>query len=108
LPSNEGAVPAKDRFGRDEAGRPPFTGDQAGEGTDERSIRPCEAGTGDPALEHGQLMAQHEDLGVLRHSVHPMNADRFEHAVNEAVEEGERHRRRASPSRSYLVKPPDE
>ena len=76
--------------------------------SDERSIRPCEAGTGDLALEHGQLMAQHEDLGVLRHSVHPMNADRFEHAVNEAVEEGERHRRRASPSRSYLVKPPDE
>jgi hypothetical protein len=27
---------------------------------------------GDLALEHSKLMAQHEDLGVLRDSVHPM------------------------------------
>ena len=101
-------MPAKDRLGRDEEGCPPLTGDQASEGTDERSIRPGEAGTGDLALEHGELMAQHEDLGVLGHAVHPVDADRLCDATDEAVEEGERHGRRASPSSSCLVKPPDE
>ena len=60
------------------------------------------------ALEHGQLMAQHEDLGVLGYAVHLVDADRLCDATDEVVEEGERHRRRASPSSSFLVKPPDE
>ncbi len=63
---------------------------------------------GDLALEHGKLMAQHEDLGVLRDSVHPMKADRFEHAVDKAIKERERHGWRASPSRWCVVKVKDE
>ena len=101
-------MPAKDRLGRDEEGCPPFTRDEPSEDTDDRSIRPGEAGTGGLAPEHGELVAEHEDLGVLGHRVHPVDADRFEDAVDEAVEEGERHGRRASPSSSYLVKPAGE
>ncbi len=69
------------------------------------AMRPGEAGTGDPALEHGQLMAQHEDLGVLSHAVHPVDADCLGDATEEAVEEGEGHRWRASLNSSCLVKP---
>jgi hypothetical protein len=44
-----------------------------------------EAGTGDLALEHGQLMAQHEDLGVLGHAARLVDADRLYDATDEAV-----------------------
>jgi len=101
-------MPAEDRLGRDEEGCPPLTGDQASEGTDDRSVRPGEAGSGDLTLEHGLLMAQHEDLGVLGHAVHLVDADHLCEATDEAVGEGERHRWRASPSSSCLVKLPDE
>jgi hypothetical protein len=50
------------------------------------------------ALEYGELVAHYEDHGVLRQFIHPVDANRFEEAVDEAVEEGERHRQRASPS----------
>jgi len=51
-------------------------------------------------------MVQHEDLGVLGHAVHLVDADRLCDATHELVEEGERHRGRASPSSSCLVKLP--
>jgi hypothetical protein len=105
-PLNEVAVTAKDRLRRNEQGGPPCAGDEAGEGTDERSIRPCEARPGNLAPEDGQLMAQHKDLGILGQSVRLMNPDSFEHAVDEAIEEGKPHRQRASLSRSHLVKHP--
>ena len=93
-------MPAKDRFGSDEEGGPSFTRDEPSEDTDEGSIRPGEAGTGGLALQHGKLVAQHEDLGVLGHSVHLVDTDRFGDAKDKAVEKGERHSRRAWPSRS--------
>ena len=101
-------MPAEDRLGRDEEGCLPLAGDHASEGTEERSIRPAEAGTGDLALEHGQLVTQHQDLGVLGHAVHLVDADRLCEATYEAIEEGEGHRWRASLSSSCLVKLPDE
>ena len=36
--------------------------------------------TGDLALENGELVAQHEDLGFRRHRVHPVDTDRFQDA----------------------------
>ncbi len=44
-PTHEGAVPAKDRLGRDKEGDPPLAWHQLGQGDDERPIRPGEAGT---------------------------------------------------------------
>ena len=101
-------MPSKNGLGRDEEGRPALTGDHESEGTDNRSIRPGEAGTGDLALEHGELVAQHEDLGVLCHRVRPVDADRLEDAPDEAIEKGEHHGQRASSSSTCLVKPADE
>jgi len=101
-------MPAKDGLGRDEERRPPLARDQVGERADERPIRPGEARTGDLPLEHGELVAQHEDLGVLGQGVHPVDTYRLGDATDEAIEEGERHRRRASFSASCLVNPPDE
>jgi hypothetical protein len=89
--SYEGTMPAKDRLGREEEGRPPFTRDEASEDTDDCSIRPGEARTSGLAAEHGELMAECEDLGVLGYLFHPVDADRLEDAVDEAVEKGERH-----------------
>jgi hypothetical protein len=106
--SYEGTMPAKNRPGRDEEGCPPLTRDEPSEGTNERSIRPCEAGTRGLALEHGQLVAQHEDLGVLGHRVHLVDADCSDKSTDEAVEEGERHGQRASFSASCLVNSLDE
>src|SRR5580704_13846706 len=72
--SHEGTMPAKNRLGCDEERCPPITRDEASEGAD-RSIGPSEAGTGGLALEHGELVAQHEDLGILGRRVHPMDSD---------------------------------
>ena len=94
-PSYEGTMPPKDRLRRDEEGRPALTRDDVSEGADERSVRPGEARTGDLALEDGELVVQHEDLGVFGHNVHLVDADRFGDAANQAVEEGERHEQRA-------------
>ena len=42
-------------------------------------------GTGDLAVEDGQLVVKHEDLGVLGDGVHPMDPKQFGHAANQAV-----------------------
>jgi hypothetical protein len=88
-------MPPKDRLRRDEEGCPSLTRDEVSEGADERSVRPGETRTGDLALEDGELVVQHEDLGVFSYSVQLVDADCFGEAANEAVEEGERHEQRA-------------
>jgi hypothetical protein len=79
--------------------------DEAGEEGDQGSIGPGEPGTGDLSPQHGQLVAQHEYLGVLGGWFHPMDADQPDDAANRAVKEGKRHELRAWPSTSWLVKP---
>ena len=103
-PPDERPVPAKDRLGRDEERRPPLSGNQPGESGDERPIRPAEAGTGDLASQHGQLVAQHEGLCILGDDVHPVGPDQLDDAPDESVEEAERHGIGASSSESCLVK----
>jgi hypothetical protein len=69
---------------------------------------PIARGDGDLALKHGELVLKHEDLGVFGHPVHPVDADRFKDAADEAVKERERHGQRASSSLTCLVKPANE
>ena len=102
---DEGPVPAKDRLGRDEERHPPLPWDQALQSGDERPIRPGEAGTADLPAQHGELVAQHEDLRVLGDVVHPVDAGQLDAASDQAVEEAERHRAGASSSAPSLVKP---
>jgi hypothetical protein len=46
-------------------------------------------------MKHGKLMAEHEDLGVFRYGVRPVDASDVEDASKEAAEERQGHGRRA-------------
>jgi len=70
----------------------------------ESSVGPAEPGPPDLAAEHGQLVAQDEDLGVLREGTHPVGPDEPEHPTEALVEERERHGRAARSNASQLVK----
>ncbi len=98
-------MPAQDRLGGDQECDPPFPGHQPCHGGDERPVRPPQAGTGDLAAQHSQLVAQHEDLRVLGDVVHPVDPDQLDDASDESVEEAEGHGAGASSSASCLVKP---
>ena len=54
--------------------------------------------------EHRPLVAQHDDLGVLRETIDPVGPDKPEHSTEEPVEEGGGHGRAAWLSTSELVK----
>jgi hypothetical protein len=54
----------------------------------------------DLAAEDGQLVAQDEDLGLLREGIGPVGPDEPEHATEELVEEREGHGRAAWSSAS--------
>jgi hypothetical protein len=59
-------------------------------------------GPGDLSAQHGQLMPEHEDLGVL--GVHLVHSDGREHATNQSVEERQPDCQRARSCSSWLVK----
>jgi hypothetical protein len=81
-----------------------LTRNETSEEGDEGTVGPGEAGTGDLTAQHGQLVAEHEDLGILGSCVHAVDAEHFQDAPDETVEEGECHGGRASPSSFPLVK----
>ena len=57
------------------------------------------------AAEDSQLLAEHQDLGVLGDRFHPVDAQELNDAANQAAEEAEHHGTVASMSRARLVKP---
>jgi len=81
-----------------------FSRNKTGQEGDEGPVGPGEAGTGDLPVQHGQLVAEYEDLRVLGRGIHPMNANDLHDAPDETVEEGQGEERQASPSVSWLVK----
>ena len=87
VPAYQPAVPVEDGLGRDQERTPPLTRDKTGQQGDERPVRPAEAGPADLAAQHRQLVAQDEDLGVLRDGAHPVDTDELEEAAQEPVEE---------------------
>ena len=58
-------MPARDRVRPDEEDRPAVTAEHASEHGEDRAVVGFEARTGDLALQHGELMTQHEDLDIL-------------------------------------------
>jgi hypothetical protein len=64
-----------------------------------------ELGACDLALEYGELVTEHEDLGVLGRGVHPTDPKQFGNAADKTVDEAERHGLGASLPQSWLVKP---
>jgi hypothetical protein len=104
VPADQCTVPTEDGLWPDEERAPALARHETSEEDDEGTVGPGEAGTGDLAAQHGQLVAEHEDLGVLGGCVHAVDAEHFQDAPDETVEEGERHGGRASPSSFPLVK----
>src|SRR5664280_1506640 len=99
------AVPAQDRLWVDEERSPVFSRNKTGQEGDEGTVGPGEAGTCDLAAKHGQLVAQDEDLVVLRRCIRPVDTNDLEHAPDEPIEKGESHEARALPSTFWLIKP---
>ena len=60
--------------------------------------------SGTRPAQHGQLVAEHEDLRVLGLGIHPMGANDLNDAPDETVEQGQDQERQVSPSVSWLVK----
>jgi hypothetical protein len=85
------AVPSEDCLRRDEERSPALTGYESGQEGDEGTVGPGEAGTGDLAAEHGELVAQDKDLCILCRGIRPVDANDLEHALEETVEEGQGH-----------------
>src|SRR5450759_3071912 len=98
------AVPAQDRLWAYEERSPAFSRNKTSEEGDECTIGPGEAGTGDLPVQHGQLMAEYQDLSVLGRGIHPMDANDLNDASEETVEKGQGHDQQASPSVLWLVK----
>ena len=94
---------AEDGLGGDEERRSPLAGHQLGQRGDNRPIRPGEAGPADLTLEHGELVAEHQDLCVLGGVVHTEDPEQIDDAVDQAVQEAERDGRRAALSLPWLV-----
>src|SRR5665811_647650 len=98
------AVPAQDRLWADEERSPVFSRNKTGQEGDEGPVGPGEAGTGDLPVQHGQLVAEYEDLSVLGRGIHPMDANDLNDAPDGTVEKGQGHDQQASPSVLWLVK----
>ena len=69
MPANKRAVPAEDCLGFYEERNPALAGDKTGQEGDDGTVGPGEAGTGDLTAKHGQLVAEHEDLGILGRAI---------------------------------------
>ena len=68
-------MPVEERMRRPKKGAPPITGREAGEECDQRAVGPDGPGMGDLAAEHRELMAKHDDLGILGESGHQVDAE---------------------------------
>ena len=82
-------MPTEDCLRRDEERSPALTGYESGQEGDEGTVGPGEAGTGDLAAEHGELVAQDKDLCILCRGIRPVDANDLEHASEQTVEEGQ-------------------
>jgi hypothetical protein len=68
-----------------------FSRNKTGQEGDEGTVGPGEAGTCDLPAKHGQLVAQNEDLGVLRRCIRPVDTNDLNDAPDEPIEKGESH-----------------
>ena len=81
-----------------------FSRNKTGQEGNNGTVGPSEAGTCDLPVQHGQLVAQNEDLGVLGRGIHPMDAKDLNDAPDETLEKGQGHDQQASPSLLWLIK----
>jgi hypothetical protein len=62
---DQASVPAQQRLGRDEEARPAGSGQRAAGRSQQRPVGGLQLGSWCLAAEHGELVAQHQDLQVL-------------------------------------------
>jgi hypothetical protein len=79
---DESPVPAQDGGGRDEQSEPPAGGEQPGQGGGECSVGPVHPGSWGTSLEDGELVAQDQDLDLLR----PVRSGEQDHPAEELGE----------------------
>jgi hypothetical protein len=89
--ADQRAEPVEDRLRRDDERCPALSGYESDQEGDEGTVGPGEAGTGDLAAKHGQLVAQDKDLGILGRSIRPVDTKDLEDASEQTVEEGQGH-----------------
>ena len=81
-------MPRQDRVGLDQEDRPAATVDQTRQRGEDRTVGGFETRSRDLALEDHELVAQHEDLGVLGPVSAPTQHQQVEHESDETVETG--------------------
>ena len=84
-------MPSEDRLRHDEERSPELSGYESGQESDEGTVGPGEAGTGDLGAEHSQLVAQNKGLCILGRSIRPVGANDLEHTSGQTVEKGQGH-----------------
>ena len=65
-PADQPPVPAQQRVWRQEPAPPQRPGEQAGQGSEYRAVCPVQPGPGVLPPQHRDLVAQHQQLGILR------------------------------------------
>ena len=65
-PADKPPVPAQQRVRRDQPGHPQWTGEQPGQGSQYRPVGPVRLWLGVLPPQHRNLLAEHQQLGVLR------------------------------------------
>ena len=81
-------MPTQDRVRSDEEDRTAITAEHASERGEDRAVVGFEARTRDLALQHGELMAQHEDLDILGMIPATAQHQQVGHEPDETVETG--------------------
>ena len=103
VPLDQATVPAEERLQCDQERMPPVPRHEAGEQRHERPVRPAEGRPGHLPAQHRQLVAKHEDLGVLCQCVQTVEAEELKGAPGEAVEERQGHGQQHGTAASFLV-----
>jgi hypothetical protein len=83
---DEASMPAQDRVGSDEEDRPAVTAEHTRERSEDRSVVGFEARPRNLAVQHGELMAQHEDFDILGTLTAAMQHQQVDHKSDDTVE----------------------
>ena len=81
-------MPTQDRVGLHHEDRPALTAEHTRERGEDRAVVGFEAWTRDLALQHGELVAQHEDLDVFGTIASTAQYEQVDHEADKTVETG--------------------
>jgi len=97
-------MPGQHRRRGHHQGRPPAVGEEPSGKGEKCPISPGEPGTWRTSLEDLELVAEHNDLGILLDAVETMDPKNLEGSTDQTAEKREGHSRKGLPQASDLVK----